>query len=88
MLRESESVSASASNFRGDKSVTQKIRSDDRRISFRELARFAYGKHAEIVLATATGSDERTVKRWFARNSRPPSAALQAVLGHIINRLE
>jgi hypothetical protein len=74
------------SNLRGDKSVTQKIRRADDRISFRDLARFAFGKQAVAIVAGLTRKNERTVKRWFARRSKAPDRAVVLVFGEIMRR--
>jgi len=88
-MGESLGMQNASSNFRGDKSVTKKIRLPrERRISFKDLAKFAVPHKTEHVIAGATGDDPRTVKRWFAKRSRAPANALQFVLGEIIRQLD
>lgn len=87
-MGEAESIRGSSSNFRGDTSVTRKIRADDERISFRDFARFALPRKTSVALAHKTGSDERTVKRWLAGRSKPSERAVRVLLGEIIRKLD
>ena len=88
IVGELETRRVRASNFRGDKSVTKKIRSSGERILFRDLARFAQRRKTEQFLADRTGSDPRTAKRWLSRKSRAPAQAVYAVLADIFARIE
>lgn len=85
-MGESTRGRAAASNARGDKFATQKIRRGEERISFRDLARFVLGKKATAIVAQRTGKHERTVKRWFARGARVPDHAVTFVIGELIRR--
>ena len=85
-MRAASLAVAPPSNVRGGVSVTRKIRRTEERISFRDLARFAYGKNAVGIIATLAPADERTVKRWFARRARAPDRAVVLVFGEIMRR--
>lgn len=87
-MGESFTGTAAASNFRGDKSVTKKIRVRKDRILFRDLARFARKRNTEIFLAERTGKDPRTAKRWLSGKSRAPAGAVYAIFGDIFDRLD
>lgn len=75
------------SNFRTDKNVRKNIRSVDRRISFRDLARLAAPRKTEHFLAEKTGSDPRSARRWL-RGERAPANAVYAVMADIFSRIE
>lgn len=83
---ESESIDLAPSNFRGGRNATQNIRSRDGRISFRDLARFVYGKQSAAIIAEQLDNDIRTVKRWYARGARAPDRAVMLLLGEITRR--
>lgn len=55
------------------------------RISFRELAQFAWPQKTEANLSYLTGYDARTCRRWLA-GSGPPAEALGVVLSEIMKR--
>lgn len=76
-----------SSNFRTDKYVRKNIRSADRRISFRDLARLAAPRKTEQFLAERTGSDPRSCRRWL-RGERAPASAVYAVVADIFARIE
>lgn len=89
MVPESESTKVRPSTFAGDKNATQKYSGAHERISFRDLARFAFGKQYIAILASLTDADERTVKRWSAprgRRTRAPDRAVMLALGEITRR--
>ncbi|MBN9007280.1 MAG: hypothetical protein J0H40_17925 [Rhizobiales bacterium] len=88
MGRESTARRVRSSNFRGDKSVTKKMRIGADRISFRDLARFAARRKTEQFLADRTGVDERTAKRWLSGKSRATGTAVSVVVADILSRLE
>ena len=84
-----ESTISAASNFRPDKNVTNKSSHAERRISFSTLATLAFpGDKPEVVIASRTGRDPRTVRRWLANQHGRPQIALAVVLGEIIRRLD
>ena len=87
MSSESKNRNRARSNPRGVILVTQNIRGDAERISFRELARFACRKKTAAFLAERTGRDERTAKRWLSKNGRAPDYAIGAVLADIAARV-
>lgn len=86
MAGESESLSVAASNFRRGKNATQKIRGDEERIHFRDLARLAFKRKTSAILASLLETDVRTAKRWLSRESRAPDHAVTLVLGEIMRR--
>lgn len=56
------------------------------RITFGELARFAWPQKAEANLSFVTGYDARTCRRWLAGDTQPPAEALCVVLAEIMRR--
>lgn len=56
------------------------------RISFGDLARFAWPSKAEANLSFLTGYDGRTCRRWLAGETEPPAEALCVVLAEIMKR--
>ncbi len=56
------------------------------RISFGDLARFAWPSKAEANLSSITGYDARTCRRWLAGDTEPPAEALGAILAEIMRR--
>lgn len=88
MFESSESVSRSASNFRGRKNAPRKIPLPKERISFRDLAKLAYPSKQVAALVERTGADESTAKRWMRGASRAPAGAVYAVLADIFQRLD
>ena len=88
MSSESKGRSRAPSNARGVILVTQNIRGDGERISFRELARFARKNKTVAFLAERTGRDQRTAKRWLSKGGRAPDYAIGAVLADILGRLD
>lgn len=88
-LRESGALSGRVSNFRPDKNVTNKSGPIEQRISFFTLATLAFpGDKPEVAIATLTGRDPRTVRRWLADQHGRPQIALAVVLGELLRRLD
>ncbi len=56
------------------------------RISFGDLARFAWPSKAEANLSMLTGYDARTTRRWLAGDTEPPAEALGVILSEIMRR--
>jgi len=56
------------------------------RISFGDLARFAWPAKAEANLSLITGYDARTCRRWLAGDTEPPAEALGVILAEIMKR--
>lgn len=56
------------------------------RITFGDLARFAWPQKAEANLAFVTGYDARTCRRWIAGDTQPPAEALGVILTEIMRR--
>lgn len=56
------------------------------RISFGDLARFAWPSKAEANLSSLTGYDARTCRRWLAGDTEPPAEALGVILAEIMRR--
>lgn len=75
------------SNRGTDKYVRKNIRTVERRISFRDLARLAAPRKTEHFLAEKTGSDARSARRWL-RGERAPASAVYAVMADIFARIE
>jgi hypothetical protein len=69
-----------------DKSVrpTSVTRINGRRITFRELARFAWPSKTEFFLSDLTRCDARTCRRWLAGSNDPPAKALGVILQEIL----
>ena len=87
-MAESNVPMRAPSNRRGGKNAPKKIGSVDRRISFRDLARFAEPKKTRQFLSARTGCDDSTAKRWLSGKSRVTGAAVLAVLADITSRVE
>lgn len=68
------------------KSVRPVTRTNGDRISFGDLARFAWPTKTEFHLAHTTRVDPRTCRRWLAGNNEPPAEALGVVLAEIMRR--
>lgn len=68
------------------KSVRNVARINGARISFGDLARFAWPTKTESHLAFITRADPRTCRRWLAGDSEPPAEALGVVLAEIMRR--
>lgn len=75
------------SNFGTDKFVRKNIRTSQRRISFRDLARLASPRKTEHYLAERTGKDPRSARRWL-RGDAAPASAVYAVMADIFSRIE
>lgn len=67
-------------------STARVTRINGERISFRDLARFAWPTKTEFILAELTGYDPRTCLRWLGEHTEPPADALGVVLGEIMRR--
>jgi hypothetical protein len=76
------------SNREGRKYAPKKIGPVDRRISFRDLAKFAVPRKTQQFLVDRTGCDAATAKRWLSGHSRPPATAVYAVCADIFSRIE
>lgn len=74
------------SNLRTDKYVRKNIRTSDRRISLRDLARLAAPRKTEHYLAERTGKDPRSARRWL-RGDTAPASAVYAVMADIFSRI-
>ena len=61
-------------------------RINGQRISFGDLARFAWPKKTEAQLAFFLKVDPRTARRWLAHSTEPPADALGVVLAEIMKR--
>ena len=78
---------------RADLSATDRIdrgasvtRINGQRISFRDLAKFAWPQKTDQFLSHLTGYDARTCRRWMANQTEPPAEALGAILQEIMRR--
>lgn len=71
-----------------DKSVRAVIPISAGRISFGDLARFAWPSKAESNLSHLTGYDARTCRRWLAGDTEPPAEAAFIVLTEIMKRYQ
>lgn len=70
-----------------DKSVRVPVtRINGQRITFRDLARFAWPTKTEFFLSDLTGYDARTCRRWMAGQNEPPAEALGVVMQEILRR--
>lgn len=69
-----------------DKSVRPVTRINGQRISFRDLAKFAWPNKTEQFLSFLTGYDARTCRRWLANQTEPPADALGVILCEIMSR--
>ena len=69
-----------------DRSVRKVIPISAGKISFGDLARFAWPSKAEANLSHITGYDGRTCRRWLAGETEPPAEALCVVLAEIMKR--
>lgn len=69
-----------------DSSVRKVIPIASARISFGDLARFAWPSKAEANLSHLTGYDARTCRRWLAGHTEPPAEALGVILAEIMRR--
>lgn len=76
------------SNREGRKYAPKNIRPVDRRISFRDLAKFAVPRKTQQFLVDRTGCDAATAKRWLSGDSRPPAVAVYALCADIFSRIE
>ena len=56
------------------------------RISFGDLARFAFPEKTDAWLSHITGYDSRTCRRWLAGQNEPPAEALGAIMFEIMRR--
>jgi hypothetical protein len=75
------------SNFEGRKFAPKKIALPKDRISFRDLAKFAYRRKTIEFLCERTACDASTAKRWLSGESRVPDRAVYAVCADIFGRL-
>lgn len=87
MAGESKLGERAASTRAADIFVRKKVPGLERRISFRELAKLASPRKTEQFLASKTGSDPRSARRWL-RGERAPAAAVYAVLADIFSRID
>jgi hypothetical protein len=69
-----------------DKSVRPVTRINGQRISFGDLARFAWPNKTEANLAFHLKVDPRTARRWLADDNEPPADALGVILSEIMRR--
>jgi hypothetical protein len=69
-----------------DRIVRRVIPIASARISFGDLARFAWPRKAEAALSSLTRYDARTCRRWLAGDTEPPAEALGVVLAEIMKR--
>jgi hypothetical protein len=69
-----------------DRNVRKVIPISAARISFGDLARFAWPAKAEANLSHFTGYDARTCRRWLAGDTEPPAEALGVILAEIMRR--
>jgi hypothetical protein len=69
-----------------DRNVRKVIPIAAARISFGDLARFAWPSKAEANLSHLTGYDGRTCRRWLAGDTEPPAEALGVILAEIMKR--
>lgn len=60
------------------------IRINGQRISFGQLARFAWPQKTEAHLSHLTGYDRRTCRRWLSDVTEPPATAAAVVLQEIM----
>jgi hypothetical protein len=56
------------------------------RITFRDLAKFAWPEKTDRHLSHLTGYDARTCRRWMAGSNEPPAEALGVILCEIMRR--
>lgn len=71
---------------RKDRNVRKVVQIASARISFGDLARFAWPSKAEANLSHLTGYDGRTCRRWLAGDTEPPAEALGVVFAEIMKR--
>jgi hypothetical protein len=71
---------------RTDRIVRNVVSISAARISFGDLARFAWPQKAEANLSLLTGYDGRTCRRWLAGDTEPPAEALGVILAEIMKR--
>lgn len=69
-----------------DRFVRPVTRINGQRISFGDLARFAWPRKTDVFLSDLTGCDARTCRRWLAGHNEPPAEALGVILGEIMRR--
>ena len=69
-----------------DRNVRKVIPIAAAKITFGELARFAWPTKAEANLSHLTGYDSRTCRRWLAGDTEPPAEALSVALAEIMKR--
>lgn len=69
-----------------DSSVRAVTRINGQRITFRDLAMFAWPRKTDVFLSDLTGYDARTCRRWLANATEPPAEALGVILGEIMRR--
>ncbi len=69
-----------------DRNVRPVTHINGHRISFGDLAKFAWPQKAEANLAFLTGYDARTCRRWLAGDTEPPAEALGVILCEIMKR--
>lgn len=86
-MDESSGAIGLSSNFRGRKFAPKKIGTRAERISFRDLAKFAYRRKTIEFLCERTACDASTAKRWLSGESRVPDRAVYAVCADIFGRL-
>jgi hypothetical protein len=86
-MGESSQPALGSSNLARGKFAPKKIGMVDRRISFRDLARFAAPRKTRQFLSARTGCDDSTAKRWLSGKSRAPGSAVCVVLADVLSRV-
>lgn len=75
---------------RPDRIVRPVTRINGKRITFRDLAKFAWPQNTDQWLSSVTGYDARTCRRWIAedaaKGTEPPAEALGVILCEIMRR--
>lgn len=69
-----------------DKSVHPVTNINAARITFRDLAKFAWPEKTDQFLSHLTGYDARTCRRWMAGSNEPPAEALGVIIAEIMRR--
>ena len=85
-MSESNPQPSPPSNRHRRKYAPKKIGAVDGRISFRDIAKFAWPRKTQQQLTLRTGCDPSTAKRWLAGDVRPPGDAVNAVWADIFAR--
>lgn len=69
-----------------DRNVSRIVPLAAARLTFGDLARFAWPQKPEANLSFHTGYDPRTCRRWLAGDTQPPAEALGVILAEIMKR--